>query len=295
MSTAANYRVRTLRLPNGLQLEFAEQGAPGDTTVLLLHGSTDSWRSFEALLPLLPAHWHVIAPSQRGHGRSDKTATDYGTRAFAADAAALARQLGLPPLVVVGHSMGAANALRLVIDQPDLVRGLVAVSAFASFADKPDLVAFHASQIEPLTDPVPYTLAHEFQHSTVAGTVDRGWMHSMVAESLQLPARVWRGMFAGLLQDDFSTELPRVQVPTLLAWGERDAYVPRTDQQRLLAALPRARLLAYPGVGHALHWEQPEAFARDLTAFVEALAAPAPASASARPVAMADATDSRST
>ncbi len=90
MTTASNYRVRTLRLPNGLQLEFAEQGAPADTTVLLLHGSTDSWRSFEALLPLLPAHWHVIAPSQRGHGRSDKTASDYGTRAFAADAAALA-------------------------------------------------------------------------------------------------------------------------------------------------------------------------------------------------------------
>ena len=191
--------------------------------------------------------------------------------------------------------MGAANAFRLAIDHPELVRGLVAVSAFASFADKPDLVAFHASQIEPLSDPVPYALAHEFQHSTVVGTVDRGWMHSMVAESLQLPAHVWRGMFAGLLQDDFSAELHRVQMPTLLAWGDCDAYVPRADQQRLLAALPCSRLLSYTGVGHALHWEQPEAFARDLAAFVEALAAPAPAPAPARPVAMADGTDSRST
>lgn len=113
----------------------------------------------------------------------------------------------------------------------------------------------------------------------------------MVAESLQLPAHVWRGMFAGLLQDDFSAELHRVHTPTLLAWGERDAYVPRADQQRLLAALPRSRLLSYPGVGHALHWEQPEAFARDLAAFVEALVAPAPV----RPAAMAACTDSRST
>lgn len=277
MNAASNYRVRTAHLPNDLQLEFAEQGEPGDTTVLLLHGSTDSWRSFEALLPLLPARWHVIALSQRGHGRSDKTATDYGTRAFADDVAALARQLGLPPLVVVGHSMGAANAFRLAIDHPELVRGLVAVSAFASFADKPDLVAFYASEIEPLTDPVPYALAHEFQQSTVAGTVDRGWMQTMVAESLQLPARVWRAMFAGLLQDDFSGELHRVQAPTLLAWGDRDAYVPHADQQRMLAALPRSRLVSYPGVGHALHWEQPEAFARELTTFVQTLAAPMPA------------------
>lgn len=273
MNTASNYRVRTLRLPNGLQLEFAEQGEPGDTIVLLLHGSTDSWRSFEALLPLLPAHWHVIALSQRGHGRSDKTATDYGTHAFADDAAALARQLGLPPLIVVGHSMGAVNAMRLAIDHPALVRGLVAVAAFASFSDKPDLVAFHASEIAPLTDPVPYALAHDFQHSTVIGAVGSGWMNRMIAESLQLPAHVWRGMFAGMLEDDFSAELQRVQAPTLLVWGERDAYAPRADQQRLLATLPHSRLLAYAGVGHALHWEQPEVFARDLVAFVKSLVA----------------------
>ena len=273
MKHPSNYRIRTQRLPNGLQLEFAEQGEPGGTAMMLLHGSTDSWRSFEALLPLLPRNWHVIVPSQRGHGRSDTSASDYGTRAFAADAAALAQELGLPPLVVVGHSMGAANAFRLAIDRPECVRGLVAIAAFAHFADKPDLLAFHQSAIVPLSDPVPYELAQQFQQSTVAGPVAPGWMHTMVAESLQLPAHVWRGMFAGLLQDDFSAELQHVRVPTLLAWGDRDAYVPRADQDWLLRTLPNARLSPFPGVGHAVHWEQPEALARELVAFVETLGA----------------------
>lgn len=276
MNLPSNYRMRTERLPNGLQLEFAEQGEPGGSAVMLLHGSTDSWRSFEAVLPLLPPSWHVIVPSQRGHGRSDAPPGDYGTRAFAADAAALAQGLGLPPLVVVGHSMGAANAMRLAIDRPERVRGLVAIAAFAHFADKPDLVAFHRGEIVPLTDPVPYELAQQFQRSTVAGAVAPGWMHAMVAESLQLPAQVWRAMFAGLLQDDFSAELHRVRVPTLLAWGDRDAYVPRSDQDWLLGALPDAHLSLYPGVGHALHWEQPEAVVRDLQAFVAALDAQRP-------------------
>ena len=273
MNVHPNYRIHCARLPNGLELEFAEQGERADNTLLLLHGSTDSWRSYEALLPLLPAHWHVIVPSQRGHGRSDAPEGDYGTRSFAADAAALAQQLGLPPLVVVGHSMGAANAFRLAIDQPQRVRALVAIAAFAHFADKPDLLAFHREHIVPLTDPVPYELAREFQQSTVAGEVSPAWMHAMVAESLQLPAHVWRAMFAGLLQDDFSAELQRVRVPTLLAWGDRDAYVPRADQEWLLQALPDARSRAYPGVGHALHWEQPQALARELIAFVDALPA----------------------
>ena len=79
--------------------------------------------------------------TQRGHGGSS-TAASYRTRDFAADAAALVATLGLPPVLVVGHSMGAVNALRLAIDHPDAVRGVVAAAGFASFSDKPELVDF---------------------------------------------------------------------------------------------------------------------------------------------------------
>jgi non-heme chloroperoxidase len=266
-------RLRSVTLPGGLTLECAEHGQPGGVPVLCLHGITDSWRSFEPVLPWLPGDWHTIAVSQRGHGGSAKPAAGYRTRDFAADAAALIEALELPPVVLVGHSMGAANALRLAMDRPDLVRGVVAAGAFASFGDKPELVAFVRDTMLTLGDSVPRELAEAFQRDTVAGTVPAGLIETMVDECLRTPAAVWRAAFAGLLEDDFSSELGRVLAPVLLPWGDADAFAIEADQQRLLRELPLASRSVYRGAGHALHWEQPERFALDIVRFVGGLPA----------------------
>jgi non-heme chloroperoxidase len=263
--------IRTQRLPSGLALEYAEQGPKGGPTLLMLHGITDSWRSFEPVMPHLPADWHVIAMSQRGHGGSDKPAGPYRTRDFASDAAALVRALGLPPLVVVGHSMGSANAMRLALDEPGLVRGVVAAGAFASFADKAGLVDFIRSEIEPLTDPIPRALAQAFQEDTLARPVPAALLDTAVDESLRVPAQVWREAFAALLADDFSAELQHLRAPTLLVQGGRDNFVPATDTERLLQVLPQARAAVWAEAGHAVHWEEPERFAAELVHFVRAL------------------------
>ena len=119
-------------LANGVRLHYAEQGDPGGMPVVMLHGITDSWRSFESVMAHLPATLRVFALSQRGHGESDRPGR-YRTRDFAGDAAAFIEALGLGPALVVGHSMGSVNAMRLAIDRPDLLRGLVTAGAFASF------------------------------------------------------------------------------------------------------------------------------------------------------------------
>lgn len=275
----SSHHLHQLLLPSGIHLEYAEQGPPGGTTVLMLHGITDSWRSFEPVLPHLPTDWHVISLSQRGHGRSGKPASGYRTRDFAADAAEFLRLRRLPPVIVVGHSMGAANAMRLVLDHPQRVRALVAAGAFASFDDKRELAAFIRAQIMPLTDPVPRQLARAFQLDTIAGPVAPGLVEAMVDESLRVPAHVWREAFAALAQDRFGDQLRRIGVPTLVAWGDADSFVPAVDTQRLLREIPDARLARFDGVGHALHWEQPQRFAQVLAQFV--------ASLQERPVALA--------
>jgi non-heme chloroperoxidase len=276
-STPTSPRLRQLLLPSGVHLEYAEQGPPGGTTVLMLHGSTDSWRSFEPVLPHLPEDWHVIALSQRGHGRSGKPPSGYRARDFAADVAEFLRVRSLPPVLLVGHSMGAANAMRLVLDHPQRVRALVAAGAFARFDDKPELAAFIREQIEPLTDPVPRELARAFQLDTIAGPVAPGLVDTMVDESLLLPARVWRQVFAALADDRFGDQLRHIAVPTLVAWGDADRFVPAADTHRLLREIPDARLARFEGVGHALHWEQPRRVAQVLTQFVDSLQAQAAA------------------
>lgn len=265
--------VRHIRLPNNLTIECAEQGRRGGPALLMLHGITDTWRSFEPVLPWLPPEWHVVSMTQRGHGGSSRAAS-LRTRDFAADAASLIETLQLPQVLVVGHSMGAVNALRLAIDHPALVRGVVAAGAFASFSDKADFVDFVHSQMLTLGEHVPRELAESFQRDTVAGPLAPGLLETMVDECLRTPSATWRGAFAALLDDDFTAELHAIDTPVLLPWGDADAFSPEPDQQRLERQLPRATRVVYAGVGHALHWEQPRRFASDLMRFEETLAVP---------------------
>jgi non-heme chloroperoxidase len=274
--------VHTLRLPSGLLLEFAEQGRLGGPTVLMLHGVTDSWRSFEPVLPFVDPAWHVIALSLRGHGASSKPADGYTPAHMAGDVAQFIAAMELPPVVVVGHSMGATVALRLAVDHPGCVRAVAGLGTFASFRDKSDLVDWVRSTIDPLADPVPRELADEFQRSTLAQSVtgegefsvSEALIGSMTDQSLKAPARVWRRGFAGLLDDDVADGLHRVRVPVLLLHGGRDAFVPAADLTRLTAALPQAQAHTWAGAGHAMHWEQPARFAALLGDFVGALDRP---------------------
>lgn len=265
--------VQTAVLPGGLALEYVEQGDPAGVPVLLLHGYTDSWRSFEPVLPHLPAHLRAIALSQRGHGGSARPAGGYRTRDFAQDAAQFLQQRGLGPAIVVGHSMGSAHALRLAIDHPELVRGVVLVAGFDAYSDNPVLADFWQGTVSRLADPLDPAFVREFQQGTLAQPVPDAFLDLVVSESLRVPARVWVDCFRGFLEDDFTSELGRVRAPALILWGDRDALCTREDQDALQAALAGSRLVVYQGAGHALHWEEPERFARELVGFVEGVGA----------------------
>ena len=94
-------------------------------------------------------------------------------------------------------------------------------------------------------------------------------LNTVVGETQKVPSRLWRELFTGFFSaPDPTPELRRVSVPTLIVWGDRDTYALRAAQDRLLEVIPGARLLAYEGAGHAIHWEDPGRFAGDLTAFV---------------------------
>src|SRR5437899_2257827 len=68
---------------------------------------------------------------------------------------------------------------------------------------------------------------------------------------------LWKATFAGLLAYDDQTELPLIETPTLLVWGDADAIVPRAMQDQLACSIPHADLLVYPGVGHTPRWDDP--------------------------------------
>lgn len=260
----------TITLPGDIRLDFLTQGDQRGQPVLLLHGYSDSCRSYKPVFELLPSHVRLFAPSFRGHGDSSRPARGYRTRDFADDTAEFIRAIKAGPMLVVGHSMGSAVAMRLAVDHPELVSGLILIGAFASFRRHAELVQFYREIVSRLEDPVDEGFVREFQESTLANPVDPNVLESAIHESLKLSAAIWKATGRGLFDDDFSDDLDRIAVRTRVIWGDRDTMSPHADQLHLVRAIPDASLSIHAGAGHGVHWENPQALVDELLEFLAA-------------------------
>jgi non-heme chloroperoxidase len=267
--------VKSTSLASGLRLPYVEHGDPAGVPIVLLHGTSDSWRSWELLLPALPDALHAFAVTQRGHGDADRPDDGYRPHDQAADLAGFMDAVGLKAAVIVGHSAGSYVARRFALDHPERTLGLGLVGAFRAFHDNPGVLEL-ADDVAQLTDPVDPEFVRAFQESCAARPLPDGFLEAIVAESCKLPARVWKAHFRGLLEAEAPTDTGTITAPTLILWGEQDAFCPRADQHALLAAIPAARLVTYPGTGHCPHWEQIDEVAAELTALATAVASRIP-------------------
>ena len=269
-------RFTDARLTTGVRLRYAESGDPAGLPIILLHGYTDSWFSFSRALPYFDPSWRVYILDQRGHGDSERPASGYAFQDFAADVIAFMDAKGIKRATLVGHSMGSIVAQGVAITAAERVERLVLVGS-ATTVRNAAFVEFRQA-VEKLDEPVPAEFAREFQVSCVHQPVPNEFMDRVVAQSRKLPARVWKAVMAGMLAGDYKAQLGLIRTPTLIVWGDRDAFFLRAEQDSLAAALPNAVLKVYTETGHCPNWERPEQFAQDLKDFInraETSAAPA--------------------
>jgi pimeloyl-ACP methyl ester carboxylesterase len=188
----------------------------------------------------------------------------YADEQLAADAIALLEALRVPAALVVGHSLGSFVAQRLAEAAPQRVRGLVLVGSAATANN--EIMESMVPIVQALTDPVDEKFVREFQIGTIYRPVPPDFLDRVVAEGLKLPAMVWKAVLAGLL--DMPTApagLKLITCPVSIFWGDRDAIFGRSDQDELMRLIPQARLQVFTEVGHALHWEAPDEFVKQLS------------------------------
>lgn len=262
----------TVTLASGLALSYVEQGSAAGPAVLLLPGPTDSWRSYEPVLERMPPWIRAISVSPRGHGESGKPSSDYGVEDFAGDVIELLDGLEIDRVVLVGHSGSCLVARRVALDHPQRVAGLVLEAAPTNLRNEM-AQQFVRDVIMGLADPIDPDVARSFVADTSSAAVAPELVDQLVEDVLKVPARVWHAMFSGLLAYDDTSELSRIDLPTLLIWGDQDAIVSREMQDLLTDRLPRAELIVYPGVGHTPRWEDPQRFSDDVATFVGRLRA----------------------
>jgi pimeloyl-ACP methyl ester carboxylesterase len=172
----------------------------------------------------------------------------------------------LKKAVVVGHSMGGFIAQHVAVAAPERVEKLVLIGSATTVRN--NMVLDLQKAVNELTDSVPNKFASEFQYSVVHQTPPDEFMNRVVAESMKVPARVWRDTMAGMLAGDSKSQLGKIKAPTLIVWGDKENVFLRAEQDALVSAIPNAVLKVYAETGHCPNWERPEQFVRDFEDFV---------------------------
>jgi non-heme chloroperoxidase len=255
-------------LDSGLTLSYWSQGSPRGPGVVLLPGPTDSWRSYQPVLPAMPPGLRVVAVSLRGHGDSAKPATGYRIEDLASDVVPLLDALEIGRAVLVGHSGSCLVARRVALQAPERVAGLVLEASPTTLRGNAGLQEFVTGVVADLTEPVDPGLARALVTDTSSDELPAELTDALVDDVLRFPVRAWKDLFASLAEYDDLADLPSLRAPSLLVWGDADRLVRRSMQDALLHALPRAELIVYRGAGHTPRWEAPERFADDVARFV---------------------------
>jgi magnesium chelatase accessory protein len=293
MARSLNWEIDGRQWPNRGRSRFIDAGGlrwhvqhwpglfPGAPLLLLVHGTGSATHSWRRLAPLLAPHFELLAMDLPGHGFSGPAPggranpDGAGMHGMARRVAALLSALGARPRWVLGHSAGAAIAVRMALHGASagagpgwLPHGLIALNAAmfplpgaagALFSPVAKLLA-----LNPL---VPHLFAWRAQTPAVVQKLLESTGSVVDAEGDRLyrllvtnPAHV-AGALAMVARWDLpalAADLPRLRTATHFVVGEKDGTVPPTDSARAQALVRGSTLETLAGLGHLAHEEDPQ-------------------------------------
>ncbi|HEY2676262.1 MAG TPA: alpha/beta hydrolase [Steroidobacteraceae bacterium] len=270
-------------LPGGYHVHYTDDGDPKLPLLVLLHGFADSFTTWEGWVDELKNQFRIIRLDFPGHGltRAPEDSRLNG-EALADFVDAFAAKLDLPKFVVAGNSMGGGAAWQLAVRHPDRVGALVLVDAAGFPNDKPPAKIPLAFRI--LQYPIGRAFLSKIDNRPL---IDQGLKADVYDRSLITPFIVDRfaefqrapghriilmGVGMGGAQPRSTADLvSTIKAPTLILWGENDPLIEVPAAHKFAAAIPGAKLIIYPKVGHLPQLEIPQRSAADVAAFLKPL------------------------
>ena len=257
-------------------LNYAVDSTDGPP-LILLHGVMSCWQGWLFAVPPLSTRWQVYIPELRGHGRSGHVTGGYTIDDYAADIVTFLREVIGAPAVLVGHSLGGIIATAVAAAAPEGIAAVVLedppLAAFRGmdFRERPEHDYFVA-----MRDLV--ASGHSVEELTaVLGTrqpqSDPVWLRAHASRLARLDPEVLDMIVNSRATGAYDQDacLRAITAPTLLLQADPAAggALGDADADRAAALLPHGTLVRLPGVGHGIHGDVPDRFARLLHDFLE--------------------------
>ncbi len=256
----------------GLRIAYerAGQGPP----VVLVHGYVgDAVTTWRHQLDNLSRDFTVVAWDNPGSGRSTDPPESFTLPEFADCLADFIAAVGVERPHVVGLSFGGGLALEFYRRHPSIPRSLVLADAYAGWSGSlpAEEVELRLNQVLQLADRAPEEFAAVVAPTMFSPSVPEDILRSFAANIAEFHPIGLRAMARSFAAADLRDVLPRVDVPTLLLYGDRDVRAPLSVAEGLHAAIPDSKLVILPGAGHVSSVEAPERFTSEVQAFLRSI------------------------
>ena len=275
----------------GRRVHYVDIGA-GTFGFLCIHGLGGCWQHYSELLPSLARHGRAIALDLPGFGASQMPAQPITLELFANTAAALAHEVGLDRVVVIGHSMGGPIALRFANRHPELAASLIllagAVETFSTLLAR--------REIGRIARERPADTAAIYTEALTCGLPIPGPLKRAIAEHASLrraalwpyvhrPALLQPGTVATILAGAGARgalptaraigrshpyrDLEQIHCPILSIGGAHDRIVPVADLESFDRNVSTARTVLLEGSGHLVMLERPRTVIEQIDRFLD--------------------------
>ncbi|MDG5789697.1 alpha/beta hydrolase [Evansella sp. AB-P1] len=257
----------------GMQI-YCESIINDKPPIILLHGFVSSTYTFKRLIPLLKEHFSVVAIDLPGFGRSEKSKVFvYSFENYAALVYDCINYFSFKDVILVGHSMGGQISLYLAKKHPELIKKMVLLCSSA-YREKAKNSLRYSSYLPFFTffarrwimkKDINETLNNVFSNSS--------YIHDELIHEFSRPLKE-KAFYCSLVRllrhregDLPSQELKKINVPTLLIWGEADKVVPFELGLRLSKDLPKAEIISYENTGHLITEERPRDIYKEIISY----------------------------
>ncbi len=247
---------------NGIDINYRVEG-DGAETVFLINGLADDLETWGYQVPaLLAAGYRVVSFDNRGIGATSKPVGPYSTEQLAADAKAVANEVGLDNFHVMGVSMGGMIAQRFALAYPSGIQSLTLACTYAApgpFCSR--MFAMWADAAQVLGVPFvmrdvtlwAFTLDFFRTREEELKEFETGMRY------MDQPVHAYLAQLAVIQNHDETAELGSLAMPTLVLAGEEDILIPTALSHDLHELIPGSSWLTTPG-GHGCMWEHPDEF-----------------------------------
>jgi pimeloyl-ACP methyl ester carboxylesterase len=250
---------------NGLRIHYLDWGTAGKQPLILLHGIARTAHNFDHLALRFTDKYHVISVDLRGHGDSEWSKEGaYFVEDYVSDLEALIEKLGLRNLLLWGNSTGGRVAQMIAGRHPELVSAVVVEDVGP---ERPQTIsnrrATRMSQEESGWASVDELLAKiKTDYTRTAEPVLRAFAEH--GSKRRADGRiVWKrdpAILKGFVATKLWETIREIKAPIVYILGGASDIVPPETQEELKKALPQARIVTMPGLGHYPSDEKPDEF-----------------------------------